>query len=108
MIEGSVERSLKDVLDEVTLAGYTDSFRGEGGRLRAIRSGHLHAPEELIIDRIERFEGPTDPDEETILLAIRCRPHGCRGTYILPYGKDMPSADAALVERIPDGRCPLH
>ena len=108
MIEGSVERSLTDVLDEVTLAGYTDSFRGEREHIWAIRSGYVHDPEELSIERIERFEGPTDPDEEAILLAIQCRPHGCRGTYILPYGKDMPSADAELVARIHDGRAPQH
>jgi hypothetical protein len=106
MIEGSFERSLSAVLEQLKEAGYTESFSGEGEAIRALGSGTLYRPEDLAIEKVERFEGMTDPDEETIILAIRCRPHNIRGTYILPYGKDMPSIDAAIVARIPDTREP--
>jgi hypothetical protein len=38
------------------------------------------------------------------VLALRSSVDGCRGTYTAPYGESMPSEDAALVARIPDGR----
>jgi hypothetical protein len=104
MIEGSMERSLSAVLDQLQEAGYTDTFCGEGKGIRALGSGTLYRPEDLSIEKVERFEGTADPDEETIILAIRCRPHNFRGTYVLPFGKDMPSMDAAIVARIPDLR----
>jgi hypothetical protein len=37
-------------------------------------------------------------------MALHCKVHGCLGTYIVPYGKDMPSTDANLIRLIPDAR----
>ena len=62
---------------------------------------------DTVLDRsviIERFEGISNPEDETIVLALLCKTHGCRGTYVAPYGKDMPSVDATLIRKIPDGR----
>lgn len=98
------ERRMADVVDGLTRAGYTDVFQVDGDAIRVAKKGLSHHPEDLEIDRIERFEGISNPEDETIVLALRCRPHGCRGTYVGPYGKDMPAADAALIARIPDAR----
>ena len=101
---GYYERRMAGVIDRLTRAGYSDTFRGEAGGMHALRADHLHRPEELVIDSIERFEGISDPEDEAILLAIHSRTDGCRGTYTLPYGKNMPDLDAELLARIPDGR----
>jgi len=98
------ERRMADVVDRLTRAGYTDSFQGESGGIRGAITGLLHQPEDLEIRGIERFEGISDPEDESIVLALVCKAHGCRGTYVAPYGKDMPSIDATLIRRIPDGR----
>ena len=66
------------------------------GEPRAVRR---HRPEELDIETIERFEGISNPDDQTIVLALHCRTHGCRGTDVAPYGKDMPSIDASFIRR---------
>jgi hypothetical protein len=102
--EGFFERRLSEVVDRLTQSGYTDSFRGEADGVRALKANLLHQPEELVVEAIERFEGVTDPGEEAIVLAIRCRTHGCRGTYITPYGKNMSTTDARFISRIPDAR----
>ena len=98
------ERGMAEVVDRLTKAGYDDVFHGEPGGIRGARSGLLHQPEDLEISLIERFEGISNPEDETIVLALVCKAHGCRGTYIAPYGKDMSSTDASLILRIPDGR----
>lgn len=95
------ERRMADVVDRLTREGYVDVFRAEAGGLRGTKSGLLHQPEDLEVTVTERFEGISDPQDETIVLALRCKPHGCRGTYVGPYGKDMPSPDATLVRKIP-------
>jgi hypothetical protein len=103
-ITGIYERRLADVLDRLTRAGYDEQFRGEPGGVRGVRSGQLHHPQDLEIERIERFEGISDPSDETLVLALYCRAHDCRGTYVVPYGKDMPTTDANLIRKIPDAR----
>lgn len=98
------ERRMATVVDRLTQEGYADVFSGEAEGVRAAKSGYLHRPDELEIEKIERFEGVSDPDDETLVLAVRCKTHGCRGTYITPYGKDMRSTDAILIRKIPDVR----
>ena len=103
-ISNLYERRMADVVDRLTQAGYDDVFRGEAGGIRGGNSGLLHKPQDLEVRVIERFEGVSDPEDETIVLALVCKVHGCRGTYVAPYGNDMPSTDAALIRKIPDGR----
>lgn len=101
---GFYERRMAGVIDRLTNAGYTDTFRGEAGGIVALRSGHVHRPEELVVESIDRFEGVSDPEDEAIVLAVRCPVDGCRGTYTVPYGKNMPAVDSELIARIPDAR----
>jgi hypothetical protein len=104
MPDGFFERRLAAVVDRLTKAGYSDTFRGEAGGVRALRSGHVHQPEDLVVESIDRFEGISDPEDEAIVLAVRCPIDGCRGTYTVPYGKNMASVDGDLIARIPDAR----
>lgn len=101
---GFFERRMAAVIDRLTTAGYTDTFRGEPAGIKALRSGHVHRPEELLVESIERFEGVSDPEDEAIVLAVRCPVDGCRGTYTVPYGKNMSALDGELIARIPDAR----
>ena len=101
---GFYERRLAGVVERLTKAGYTDTFRGESSGVRAVSAGHVHKPEELVVDQIERFEGTSDPGDEAIVLAVHSSVDACRGTYTAPYGKNMPSIDAELIKRIPDAR----
>jgi hypothetical protein len=92
--------TLSATVDRLNAAGYTDDFRAEPEGLRAVGTGCIHPPEALIIDEIVRFEGATDPDDEAIVLALRCPVHGGRGTYIVAYGVTMPAIDAEMVQRL--------
>jgi hypothetical protein len=92
------------VIDGLTKAGYPDTFRGESGGLRAVRAGHIHRPEDLVVESMYRFEGDSDPDDAVLVLALGCPADGCRGTYTVPYGTSMSALDGDLVERIPDAR----
>jgi hypothetical protein len=95
---------MASVVDRLTKAGYTETFRGEAGGVRAVRADHVHHPEDLVVESIDRFEGISDPEDEAMVLAVRCPADGCRGTYTVPYGKNMSSLDGDLIARIPDAR----
>ncbi len=95
---------MADIVNGLTLMGYDDVFCGEVAGIRGTKTGLLHRPEDLKIMVIERFEGISHSDDESIVLALLCSAHGCRGTFVAPYGKDMASADATWIRKIPDGR----
>ena len=95
-----VEQSLADVVTRFIARGYTDDFRAEPEGLRAITAGCVHVPEDLIIDDVARFEGASDPDDEAIVFALRCKVHGTKGTYVTSYGAKMSAVDAEMSRRL--------
>jgi hypothetical protein len=93
--------TLSDAIDRLRAAGYRDSFRPEAGRLRALAARRLYAPEELRVDELVRFEGPSDPGDEAILFALRSEDGAVRGTFASGYGPSVDPADAEVVRRLP-------
>src|SRR5262245_58454782 len=84
-----------------TLTAATDRFVREGFRANFhLRDGKIisaacptpHDPADMVVEDVRRFEGATDPDDESAIFALRCTQHGTRGTLATSYG---PAADAA-------------
>ena len=92
--------NLSGVVNELSAAGYTDTFRAEAQGLRAVTAGCVHAPESLAVDKVVRFEGITNPDDEAIVFALHCRAHGAKGTYVTAYGPQMSPIDAEMARRL--------
>ncbi len=86
---------MADAPDTVTEAvaileaeGYTSPFLQSGGDLVCMSCG---APQELelaVVDQFFRFEGPSDPGDEAIVLGVRCGQCGARGTLVSAFGPD--------------------
>jgi hypothetical protein len=88
------------VLDAVNLLaaeGFGTSFVLRGDGLRCGECGGLHDVPAAEVVRVYRFEGPSDPDEEAIVYAIRCPACGLGGTLVSGYG---PGADPEVTDRL--------
>lgn len=96
--------TVSEAVNRLSAAGYTDDYRAEADGLHAVTAGCVHAPEAMTVDEVVRFEGATDPDEEAIVFALRCQPHGTRGTYATAYGPKITSSDAEMVRRLSAAR----
>ncbi len=59
----------------------------------------LYAPEEVDIVNFYRFEGMSDPGDNSILYEIQTS-DGAKGTLVTPYGPDCPAYVAEFVARI--------
>lgn len=70
--------------------GYTGAFDVREGRVRCHACGDLHEANGAIVERIYRFEGMSDPDDEEIVFGLRCPVCGARGALVSAYG---PNAD---------------
>lgn len=99
-----LERSLLDVLAELRAEGWTTDFSATVGGLHCSACHELHHPEQARIDRIARFEGASDPDDETILVALSCTHCGARGALVASYGPSASPEDADVLVRLTDTR----
>jgi len=92
--------SLARATDRLTAEGYREEFRAETKGLRALGSGRIYAPEALHVDRVLRFEGPSDPADEALLFALSVAEDGVRGTYAVTFGPAVEPDDAEMVRRL--------
>jgi len=88
------------VLDAVNLLdadGYGASFILRGDGLHCAAGKGMHDVGQIEVVRVYRFEGPSDPDEEAIVYAIRCPVCGVGGSLVSAFG---PGADPAVTDRL--------
>jgi hypothetical protein len=91
--------TLADRMRELHAAGWTEQLSVDGGALRCDGCRSWSAPEDVQLDAVYRFEGVSDPDDESILFAISM-PCGHRGTLPAAYGKDTAPDVAGVVKRL--------
>ncbi len=98
------EQSLLEVLAVLRDAGYVTDFSAAIGGLRCGACGEVHPSEQADIDRIARFEGASDPDDETILVALSCTHCGARGTLVAAYGPTASPEEVDVLVGLTDAR----
>jgi hypothetical protein len=78
--------SLVDALTALRQQGYTEDFNLERNCL-ACRAGQFKVfHDEFEIDKYFRFEGASNPDDQSILYAISSPKHGIKGVLVNAYG----------------------
>jgi hypothetical protein len=77
--------SLMDALTGLKKRGYTEDFNLEKNGLHCPGLDIRLKPEEFTIDEYFRFEGASDPDENSIVYAISSN-RGIKGVLVNAYG----------------------
>ena len=88
------------VLDAVRLLaaeGFEASFTLTPEGLRCSACGQCPTLEKAEVVRVYRFEGPSDPDEEAVVYALRCPACDAAGTLVSAFGA---GADPGLADRL--------
>lgn len=98
-------KNVVEAVEQLTQEGYRDIFRAEGCGMKAASQAQCcHPPEEVQIERLYRFEGDSQPDEQTMVMGLRCLPDGNAGTYVIPHGPKLSRLDADALSRLKDIR----
>ena len=104
----TVDRTPDTVTEAVALLeadGYTTNLFTKAHALQCTACGTAtHDPEHGIVDRIYRFEGSSNPDDEAIVLALRCPACGTRGVMVAGYGPSADPDDVDVLLALTDGR----
>ena len=90
MIENANDRptymtDLQKCINKLEADGFTAQFKVEEGSLLSISTGKKYNPEEVKGVNFYRFEGPSNPDDMSILYAIETC-DGLKGTLVNAYG----------------------
>lgn len=101
-------RTLTELVEEWSERGYADGFRAEPEGLRHLPSGRLLEAEAVLVDEIARFEGESDPDDETLVVALRSADGSVRGTWSVAFGPLMDPVDAEMARRLVDVRARMR
>jgi hypothetical protein len=96
-MDGDPMATPSEAIARLQALGYTGNwFATDDHLLRCGECGEDADPSLVTIEHTLRFEGQSDPDDETIVFALS-EPGGRRGVYSAPYGAAMPTVDAAVI-----------
>ena len=80
--------TLSQAVDALTHEeGYVEDFEAVKSCIRALYSKKEYQPNELVIQKTYRFEGMTDPQDETVVFAIEAS-DGTKGTLVMSYSAE--------------------
>lgn len=78
-------KSLALCLNKMVLEGFSDDFKMAHNGLKSLKTEKVYQPEEINVVNFFRFEGQSDPDDNTIMYAIETT-DGLKGTLVDAYG----------------------
>jgi hypothetical protein len=96
LVEKKNLNTMVDCVNSLVLQGFNEDFKAREAGLESLSSHKLYKPEEVKILNFYRFEGESDPADNSILYAIETS-DGKRGTLVDAYG---PYADSKVTKFI--------
>lgn len=87
MADKNYMTTLSQMIPKLREMGYTNDFEMIEGGMLLKQSNEAFQPDELIIERVYRFEGNSNPDDEAVLYGVIAS-NGLKGIIIDAYGSD--------------------
>jgi hypothetical protein len=78
--------TLTEAIDAMRAQGYREDFNLQQNCIECRNGQYSLSPEEFHIEKTFRFEGDSNPDDETILYAISSEKHHLKGILVNAYG----------------------
>ena len=98
------EPTLLDTINAWRADGYGADFLIVGNLLRCRQCNDTHDPRAAQILDVARFEGASDPDDESAAYALVCVHCGTRGILVTAYGPSASAEEADVVVALEDAR----
>ena len=99
--------TLVEVIEGFRKRGFNSDFSTlSGAKIRCESCGAETDATEFVIERLQRMEGASDPDDMLAVIATRCPSCHSDGTLILGYGPMASGEDTDVATSMKDGRKP--
>lgn len=92
--------TLSETISGLKKEGYTLDFNLREKHIFSHKSNTVLSPHDFEIDKIYRFEGESNPDDEAILYVISSKINGEKGLLVDGYGISSNKVSAELVKKL--------
>ncbi|QQR86147.1 MAG: phosphoribosylpyrophosphate synthetase [Flavobacteriales bacterium] len=92
--------TLSEAVNDFQRRGYTDDLMLAGHCVVCEPRGINLDPAEFEIDEFHRFEGNSDPEDQSVLYAISSKSRDIKGILVNAYGPDASSLTQELVRKL--------
>jgi len=92
--------TLSEVLNHLQKEGYTTDFNLKDDCLECAGNDLKIHPEDFVVDKHYRFEGPSDPADEAIVYAISSIKHNIKGILVNGYGTSSDQLTENLINAL--------
>ena len=92
--------TLTQAVNDLQRRGYSHDLQTGGSCLLCKEKGVSLDPEDFQIDEFHRFEGFTNPEDQSIVYAISSEKHGVKGVLVNAYGPDASDLTQELVSKL--------
>ena len=93
--------SLSTCVNKLVTDGYSINFKVDEQGLVAVEEGKHYKPDQVHIKNFFRFEGASDPADNSILYAIELD-NGKKGTLIDAYGSNSDALIGQFIKQVED------
>lgn len=109
MTENSLEESfgtLSETINGLVKAGYSFDLNVKEECLICHQTNTMLSPEEFEIDKVYRFEGSSNPDDESVVYAISSSKYSMKGILVNGYGISSEESTTKLIEKLKSNKKP--
>jgi hypothetical protein len=92
--------TLSQTINGLKKEGYTLDFNIQKDCVVCQQNNTVLSPDEFEIDKVYRFEGESNPDDESVLYAISSPKYKVKGVVVNGYGISAEEASSALVKKL--------
>lgn len=103
-LESESNENLPETLRELNNKGYKNTFHIHNSSLYCEDCKKAHDPKEAEVVEVYRFEGESNPDDESVVFGIQCSTCSSKGTLVSAFGPSMSQGEAEVVRLLSDSR----
>ena len=93
--------TLSEQVDKVVSLGYKENFRVVNVALTSHKASHPYKADQIVISTFYRFEGYSNPDDNSILYLIETH-DGKKGTLVDSYGSAADEKISQFIRQVED------
>ena len=92
--------TLSETINGLRKEGYTLDFNVAKKRILCHQTNTAFSPQNFEIDKVYRFEGASNPDDQAILYAISSVKFGLKGVLVNGYGISADEATDEIISKL--------